>query len=59
MLRRLPPIAPTSASTMNIQSLTLDASLNTSYGVVIKMKPAIVYKTRETMLESSMTLFFG
>src|SRR5215207_296244 len=57
--RRLPPIAPTSASTMNIQSLTLDASANSSYGVVTKMKLAIAYKTREIMLESSMTLFFG
>ena len=59
MPRRLPAMAPTSASTMKTQRLTLAASLKAPRGAATKTRQASAYRTREQTLESIITLFFG
>src|SRR5688572_30156560 len=57
--RKLPAIAPTSASTTNTQSMELEGSVKTTGGVETKRMPARAYKQKEHRLESIITVFLG
>jgi len=56
--RKFPAMAPASASTMNTQRMTLEASVKLTGGVETKMMQATAYKKKEIRLESVIAVFF-